>query len=149
GNPGHSYGYPDFPDAQTEAVIALCQDILRRHPIRPDRVLAHSDVAPLRKIDPGEKFPWERLARAGIGSWVAPAATRSGPVLRPGEQGRAVTELQSVLRAYGYGIEANGTYDDLTVAVVTAFQRHFRPSCVDGCADVSTIDTLRALLAAR
>ena len=71
-NPGHELGYPDFPQPQLAVVEALCRDIIARHSIRPERVLAHSDVAPTRKKDPGEKFPWARLARAGIGHWVAP-----------------------------------------------------------------------------
>ena len=72
-NPGHEMGYPDFPEPQLCAVEALAQDILSRHSIRPECVLAHSDVAPKRKIDPGEKFPWARLAAAGVGHWVEPA----------------------------------------------------------------------------
>ena len=71
-NAGHEMGYPEFPEAQLEALEALCNDIIARHRIRPERVLAHSDVAPTRKKDPGEKFPWERLARDGIGHWVEP-----------------------------------------------------------------------------
>ena len=147
-NPGHSYGYPDFPEAQIAAVIALCQDIAARHRIRPDRVLAHSDVAPQRKLDPGEKFPWARLHCAGVGAWVTPSPIRPGAALAPGDNGRDVADLQAALRRYGYGIEATGAYDDLTEAVVTALQRHFRPDRVDGRADWSTIETLRALLIA-
>ena len=149
GNPGHSYGYPDFPEIQIAAVIALCRDIVLRHRIRPDRVLAHSDVAPQRKRDPGEKFPWERLHRAGVGAWVTPPPVRPGAGLAPGDTGPEVADLQAALRRYGYGIEATGTYDELTEAVVTAFQRHFRPERVDGRADGSTVETLRALLGAR
>jgi N-acetylmuramoyl-L-alanine amidase len=147
-NPGHSYGYPEFPEPQIAAVVALSGDIVKRHCIRVDHVLAHSDVAPQRKQDPGEKFPWARLHRAGVGAWVAPSPIRPGPRLAPGDSGRKVAELQAALRRYGYGIEATGAYDDLTKAVVTAFQRHFRADCIDGCADQSTIETLRALLAA-
>jgi N-acetylmuramoyl-L-alanine amidase len=147
-NPGHGYEYPDFPEDQIAAVISLCRDIVARHGIRADRVLAHSDVAPQRKLDPGEKFPWERLHRAGVGAWVAPAPTRAGPVLALGDSGPEVANLQAALRDYGYGVEATGVYDDLTEAVVAAFQRHFRPGCIDGCADQSTVETLRALLAA-
>jgi N-acetylmuramoyl-L-alanine amidase len=149
GNPGHGFGYPDFPDAQIEAVIALGRDIVARHRIGADRVLAHSDVAPERKSDPGEKFPWARLHRAGIGTWVAPVPVTGASVCRPGDRGAAVAALQAALKRYGYGIEANGLYDDLTTAVVTAFQRHFRPDRVDGLADLSTVETLQALLAAR
>jgi N-acetylmuramoyl-L-alanine amidase len=147
-NPGHEFGYPDFPDVQIEAVIVLCRDIVHRHHIRADRVLAHSDIAPERKIDPGEKFPWDRLHRAGVGVWIA-AKPPSAPALGPGDRGEAVTELQDALRRYGYGLAASGVYDAATAAVVTAFQRHFRPGCVDGRADGSTQAALQALLAAR
>jgi N-acetylmuramoyl-L-alanine amidase len=146
-NPGHSYGYPDFPEPQLAAVIALCRDLMERHRFRPDRVLAHSDVAPLRKWDPGEKFPWERLHRAGVGAWVEPAPMKLGMVLAADDVRPEVAQLQAGLRVYGYGIEATGTYDELTTAVIAAFQRHFRPACVDGRADPSTIETLRSLLA--
>jgi N-acetylmuramoyl-L-alanine amidase len=148
GNVGHDLGYPDFPDAQIDAVIALCRDIIHRHHIRADRVLAHSDIAPARKADPGEKFPWERLHRAGVGAWVAPKPP-STPALGPGDRGDEVADLQDSLRRYGYAIEPTGIYDEATTAVVTAFQRHFRPACVDGRADRSTVAALQALLAAR
>ncbi len=147
-NPGHSYGYPDFPEPQIAAVIALCRDLMERHRFRADRVLAHSDVAPRRKWDPGEKFPWERLHRAGVGAWVEPAPIRPGTVLMTREVGPEVARLQAGLRVYGYGVEASGIYDELTEAVVRAFQRHFRPDCIDGLADLSTIETLQSLLAA-
>jgi N-acetylmuramoyl-L-alanine amidase len=149
GNPGHGFGYPDFPDAQIEAVIALGGDIVARHRIRADRVLAHSDVAPRRKLDPGEKFPWQRLHRAGIGAWVEPAPIAESAAGGLGARGTEVADLQAALANYGYGIKASGVYDDLTEAVVTAFQRHFRPARVDGVADCSTVQTLHSLLAAR
>lgn len=148
-NPGHSFGYPDFPELQIAAVIALCRDIVARYGIRADRVLAHSDVAPQRKLDPGEKFPWGQLHRAGVGAWVAPPPPRCGAALALGDRGLEVFALQAALRDYGYGIEATGVYDELTEAVVVAFQRHFRPNCVDGRADASTGETLRALLTTR
>lgn len=144
-NPGHDNGYPDFPDAQIDAVIALSRDIVARHPIQPQRVLAHSDVAPARKQDPGEKFPWERLHAAGVGHWVKPAAIEGGPVMAIGDGGPGVRALQQELAAYGYGITATGHYDEATAAVVVAFQRHFRPARVDGVADISTVQTLEKL----
>ncbi len=147
-NSGHSFGYPDFPQAQIAAVIALCHDVVTRHRIRADRVLAHSDVAPQRKLDPGEKFPWARLHRSGVGAWVTPLPIGPDAGLGPGDCGPAVADLQAALRDYGYGIAATGVYDELTQAVVMAFQRHFRTDCIDGRADRSTIETLRALRAA-
>ena len=148
-NPGHDLGYPKFPNRQVDAAIALCVDIARRHRILPHRVLGHSDVAPRRKRDPGEKFPWRRLAGAGVGLWVKTAPLRRNEALACGRRGAAVHELQQALAAFGYGVAVTGRYDRATAAVVTAFQRHFRPRRVDGIADRSTLRTLDALLAKR
>ena len=71
-NAGHPGGLPPYPDAQVASVIALCRDVVGRHAIARDRVLAHSDVAPGRKLDPGERFPWDRLHANGVGLWVPP-----------------------------------------------------------------------------
>jgi N-acetylmuramoyl-L-alanine amidase len=148
-NPGHDLGYPDFPEAQVSALEALANDIIARHTIRPERVLAHSDVAPTRKKDPGEKFPWARLAAAGIGHWVEPAAVAPAePGIGVGAAGPLIGEVQGLLGKYGYGIEATGVMDGKTAFVVKAFQRHFRPERVDGRIDQSTITTLERLIAA-
>jgi N-acetylmuramoyl-L-alanine amidase len=148
-NPGHEFGYVPFPDAQIAAVIDLCRDILTRHAIPPERILAHSDIAPLRKEDPGELFPWDRLHAVGIGHWVPPVEPLvDGPALQVGDAGEAVAGLKARLAAYGYGIAAGMAFDVDTAAVVTAFQRHFRQARVDGVADFSTIATLDRLLAA-
>jgi N-acetylmuramoyl-L-alanine amidase len=143
---GHD-NLPPFPDAQIDALIALLRDIGARHRIAPERILAHSDVAPGRKIDPGEKFPWENLWRAGLGHWTAPAEIEAGPVFARGWEGPPIRALQAMLALYGYGLELTGVYDAQTEIVVAAFQRHFRPARIDGLADSSTIETLRALLA--
>lgn len=148
-NPGHEFGYPDFPARQIAAVITLCRSILTRNIIRPENIVAHSDVAPARKQDPGEKFPWKRLAQSNIGLWVEPVAITEGPGLQLKDTGDKVTDLQKALTDYGYGIDINGTYDTVTEEVVTAFQRHFRPARVDGITDGSTRETLRKLLVAR
>jgi len=148
-NGGHDHGYPDFPEPQMAAVEALCRDILARYRIEPARVLAHSDVAPRRKRDPGEKFDWARLARAGIGHWVEPAPPGGDDGLGCSDTGNAVMRLHRQLRAYGYWIEAHGFYDEHTEIIVTAFQRHFRPALVNGRADASTIETLDRLIASR
>lgn len=145
-NPGPDFGYPDFPAAQIDAVIELCRDISTRHSVPRQRVLAHSDVAPLRKRDPGEKFPWARLAEAGIGQWCAPAPTAPGQSLSVGAFGGAVKSLQQDLAAYGYDIAAHGVFDWTSEAAVIAFQRHFRSALVDGIVDQSTRETLATLL---
>ena len=146
-NPGHEFGYPDFPEAQMQAVEALCRDIVARHAIAPERVLAHSDVAPARKADPGEKFDWPRLARAGIGLWTAPALLGAAAGLAAGDEGPGVLGLQSSLKTLGYAVASSGLYDETTRLAVQAFQRHWRPERVDGRADRSTLKTLEQLLA--
>jgi N-acetylmuramoyl-L-alanine amidase len=110
-------------------------------------VLAHSDVAPARKQDPGEKFPWRALWDSGVGHWVAPAPISRGDAMKLGADGDAVLALQRALAEYGYGLTPSGHYNPATAEVVTAFQRHFRPQKVDGVADNSTLATLHALLA--
>ena len=128
-NPGHEFGYCAFPAAQIEALILLAREILARHPIPAWRVLGHSDVAPARKIDPGELFPWRRLADEGVGLWPAPG----------GDPGEAVAA--GLLARYGYDPEVERTM------LVAAFQRHFRPSRVDGMADAETRKVLSGLIA--
>ena len=147
-NHGHDGDLPPYPAAQLDAVAALCRDICARQAIAPQNVLAHSDVAPRRKRDPGEHFPWKRLHGQGIGHWVEPMAISGGRFLSPGESGPPVSALQTMLNLYGYGLAQSGSYDVETFATVSAFQRHFRPQRVDGIADVSTITTLRNLIAA-
>lgn len=126
-NGGHDFGLPPYPEPQIASVIALVKDILARNGLTPARVVGHSDVAPLRKEDPGEHFPWKRLADAGCALWpesVSSAVAEDDVVVR------------EALTRFGYDPSV-----DLN-AVVRAFQRRFRPSRIDGVADVET----RALL---
>lgn len=146
-NPGHAQGYPDFPDAQMHAVTRLSADIVARHRISKTRVLAHSDVAPNRKIDPGEKFDWKRLSETGIGYWIAPEPIdKCGWSLGPDSRSEKVAEAQHLLRTYGYGIDVTGTLDAATGFVLRAFQLHWRPGLIDGRLDSSTLATLRMLI---
>ncbi len=131
-NGGHDFGLPDFPDAQIEAVIDLCRAVMARHNILPCHVLAHSDVAPERKRDPGEKFPWKRLAEAGIGIW---------PESGTGED----ADIDRILTQFGYDPRA-----DLK-SRITAFQRHFMPEVFTlpekvGVADPDTVQKLQSLV---
>lgn len=148
-NPGHEFDYPDFPNVQMRSVEALCLDILSRHTIPGPRILAHSDIAPGRKRDPGEKFDWARLARAGIGLWVEPAPLNGDDGFGQGDETEDIAQLQREFQAYGYRIEVTSTYGKGLTQVVDAFQRHFRQSRIDGRADTSTRETLSRLLAAR
>lgn len=148
-NAGHDRGYPDFPLQQMQAVAALCRDIAERRRIRPEGILAHSDVSPGRKIDPGEKFDWGWLAQEGVGHWVKPAPLGAGGAHVIAEDDTAaVAEAQTLLRAYGYGVETHGVLDERTRIVTRAFQLHFRPERADGRLDRGTLDTLTRLLAA-
>ena len=124
-NPGHEFGYRPFPDAQMRTVEALAAEILARHPIPPCNVVGHSDVAPRRKQDPGELFDWRRLARAGVGLW-------------PVKIGDPSAAPEADLARIGYEL------DDLA-ATVTAFQRRFRPSRVDGLLDEETRSRIAAV----
>jgi len=147
-NPGHEAGSPPYPEPQIKSVIALCRDIIDRNAIPAERVLAHSDIAPLRKRDPGEIFPWARLHAEGIGHWVEPVPVGGGRFFQEGDAGQPVEALQTMLALYGYGVPVDGAYDAETAAAIRAFQRHFRPERVDGIADASTIGTLHKLLMA-
>lgn len=145
-NPGHPGGLPMFPSVQIDAVIQLCLDCGNRWSIRPERVLGHSDVAPIRKVDPGENFPWKTLHDAGVGHWLDASLIAGGRFFQLGEAGQPIEALQSMLSLYGYDLEITGNFCERTKGVVEAFQRHFRPALVDGIADFSTIDTLHRLL---
>ncbi len=144
-NPGHEWGYRAFPDAQMDAVKALCLEILKRHPlITPVNVVAHADIAPARKDDPGELFPWADFAANGIGVFPqftaldisTTAAQREEwnlpPTIQIGDEHNGVKLLQRDLARYGYMIQEDGVFDAVTMRVVTAFQRHFRPALVNG-----------------
>ena len=124
-NPGHEYGYRAFPDVQVAALIRLSQGIVMRHPVATSQVLAHSDVAPARKEDPGELFPWEKLAAAGIGLWPQGIAGEVGP--------------EGLVR---YGYDPDAPQDK----VITAFQRHFRPAKLDGKWDSECAGLLASLI---
>jgi N-acetylmuramoyl-L-alanine amidase len=144
-NPGHEYGYRPFPEAQVAAVLALVADIRGRWSIDDVDIVGHSDVAPERKDDPGELFPWKRLAEAGHGLWAEPPAAPGAP-LHAGEESAAVFALQAGFTRLGYDSPPSGKFDAHTTAVVRAFQRHWRPGTVDGVADGETRARLIALL---
>ena len=133
-NPGHEFGYRAFPSAQIKSLVALAHQILARHPIPAARVLGHSDVAPARKDDPGELFPWAKLAEAGIGIFPRP------PLGGRGQGEGALTA--DALADFGYDPSAPRE------KVILGFQRHFRPAKLDGIWDDECAGLLAGLLAA-
>jgi N-acetylmuramoyl-L-alanine amidase len=147
-NPGHEFGYVEFAEPQIAALIDLARGILKRHPIPANRVLGHSDVAPARKEDPGELFPWAQLAEFGIGVWPELPPPR-GEVERAQRVrvGGTDTDYAAALARFGYGLPP---HTDVSLeAVVTAFQRHFRPGEINGRWDGECATALANLLAPR
>jgi N-acetylmuramoyl-L-alanine amidase len=139
-NPGHEWGYRDFPVLQLAAVCDLSLGILARHRIPARNVVGHSDVAPDRKQDPGEKFGWEALARNGVGLWP-----EGVPDLGAGAAVRDAESLRDVRRALieiGYDLATEGALDPALSIVLRAFQRHWRPEAITGQADAGTLARL-------
>jgi N-acetylmuramoyl-L-alanine amidase len=132
-NPGHEFGYRDFPPKQMAAVAELARAITARHKIPARNVVGHSDVAPTRKEDPGERFDWGWLAAHGVGLWPSGGKGSVAPDAR---------EAQRLLAAYGYEPAADNA---AMTKVIVAFQRHFRPRCIDGALDGETMARLTAV----
>ena len=156
-NPGHEFGYRDFPSVQIDAVVGLLDAVRGRWDIADQRILGHSDIAPERKDDPGERFPWKTLAEAGHGLWPVsfnspdlPPEGVMGPSLGIGDAGPGVFVLQGGLGKLGYKLLPGGPYDDETATVVRAFQRHWLPEQIgtelEGRADAALRVRLMALL---
>jgi len=135
-NPGHEFGYRAFPEAQMVALDALLNLLVAKYQVRADRVIGHSDVAPTRKQDPGELFPWNRFAAQGVGLAVPEGATFADET--PVDDH---SELVNCLRIIGYDLE-------VPQAALGAFQRHFRPALINGIVDEGTVRAARLVAAA-
>ena len=136
--------YAPFAQTQIDALIPLVRDIVTRHHIAPENVLGHSDIAPLRKQDPGPMFPWKQFADAGLVVW--PDATRVAavtPIFQT--QLPDVAWFQKKLATWGYGLVQSGVLDEQTRTVLSAFQMKYRPSNIDGLPDLQTAALLEAL----
>jgi N-acetylmuramoyl-L-alanine amidase len=129
--------YAEYPGRQIEQVIELVRDVQRRHGVRPDRVLGHSDVQPLTKQDPGPRFPWYEFALAGLIVWPDPDAVAVAR-LRYGQELPALLWFQQRLAAHGFEVRQNGQLDDATRASLSAFQMKYRPARYDGVPDAET-----------
>ena len=148
-NGGHDHpnadgSLPSFPDVQINAVIALSKDIMKRH--GDLTVLGHSDIAPARKIDPGENFPWQGLAAAGLGYWPNIQTDDRRILFELGTRDRGVAILQSGLAHIGYGARVSGVMDEETKLIIEAVQRRYRPEQIDGVVDIQTMDVIKSLV---
>lgn len=136
--------FADYPPEQIDAVIELCKDIVKRHGIPPERVVGHSDIAPQRKVDPGPKFPWQRLAQAGLIVWPkAEAVAERLPAFE--QQLPDVAWFQRQLALHGFAVPAHGELDAATRNVLRAFQMKYRPARFDGEPDAETAALLEVL----
>ena len=144
-NPGHEWGYTDFPALQMAAVCDLCLGILSRHPIPARNVIGHSDVAPDRKDDPGEKFDWAGLAANGVGLW--PKDVPDLGILGAISDAAAMAPIRADLAAIGYRVAGEGPHDQDLATTLRAFQRHWRQETINGLADAGTRARLRAMRA--
>jgi len=149
-NGGHDFlidgELPPFPSDQIESVVALLRDILDRHTLTPDAVIGHSDLAPTRKQDPGEHFPWQHLAEQGVSIWPHTDEDNLTVLAGPDDGGREVALAQRALAEVGYKQEVTGRMDEMTRLTLAAFQRRFRPKGVDGLLDVQTLARLSSLV---
>lgn len=138
-NGGHDFGLPPFPDAQIDAVIALSRHVIERHGISASHVIGHSDMAPARKQDPGERFPWDRLADQGVGAFPRTVPKGEGMALHQiADASDGIAHLRRDLSQIGYGVSPEGVFDRELEAVITAFQRRYRPWRIDGVVDQQT-----------
>jgi len=147
-NGGHNFpnadgNLPAFPDVQINAVIALSKAIMKRHGSLT--LLGHSDIAPARKLDPGENFPWQGLAAAGLGYWPEVQAEDRRILFKQGSRDRGVAIVQRGLAHIGYGARVTGVIDEDTKLIIEALQRRYRPDQIDGVVDIQTMDVIKAL----
>ena len=145
GSPPDAPVFRDYPPAQLDAVVALVKDIVRRHGIRPENIVGHAEIAPQRRVDPGPKFPWKRLADEGLVSWpdAAKVAER-----RAGFE-RELPDMewfQERLYRHGYEVPRNGELDEPTRRVIASFQMRYRPDRYDGFPDAETAAILDVLV---
>ena len=142
--PDGSLAFAPFPPEQIDLVVALVKDITRRHQIRPERVLGHSDIAPQRRLDPGPQFPWQRMAAEGLVAWPDAAKVRAAQAAHEAQL-PTVAWFQAALARLGFNVPEHGQLDQQTRRVIAAFQMKYRPAQHDGEPDAETAALLEVL----
>lgn len=133
-NGGHDWGLSFFPESQIQALLSLLTCLSQKYHIDKKKIVGHSDIAPMRKMDPGELFPWFTLHQHGFGLWPASTPQQTAP--------KSILDVQKTLKAIGYDCPLNGLIDPQTEAVIRAFQRHFTPNEITGTLTSQLKDTL-------
>ena len=133
-NKGHRHNYTNFKKKQVKSLIQICKILIKKYKIKKKNLVGHSDVAPLRKIDPGEKFPWERLATKGIGIWHQCKASllaknRNIKILNKADKVKFIKNLNKI--GYCYSFKKKSFF----VKILKAFQRHYRKELINGVLD--------------
>ncbi len=136
-NGGHDFDLPSFPAAQISSVKDLCKDIISRHSIFPVNIVGHNEISLSRKLDPGEKFPWQELAEAGIGLWPEKTGLRRKTWTK--------TEAKKLLSAIGYEVNSVPFSGKDRHCLISEFQRRYRPQQIDGVLDEQTWQLLHGL----
>lgn len=143
GNTGGSW--QPFTQGQIDTLTLLLRDIVQRHGIEPQNIVAHSDIAPQRKIDPGPRFPWRQLAQNGLGRWYDETAKAAQLAQLQTQPLPAVAWFQQQLQRLGYESPQDGQLTPATRRVIAAFQMHYRPSNCDGTPDAETAAIMMAM----
>ena len=133
-NKGHRFGYTEFKKKQLKSLIKICKSLIKKYKIKKKNILGHSDIAPLRKIDPGEKFPWRKLAANGIGIWHHCNLNflrkyRNLRNIKNKEKIRFMKNLYKI--GYCFSSKKKSSFSKIT----KAFQRHYRKELVNGLLD--------------
>lgn len=148
-NGGHDFDLPEFARPQLTSLIRLSKKIVSAYNIRESNIVGHSDIAPARKKDPGEKFPWKELAKRGVGFWPSGVKPDQRNLFERGSADRAISILQRGLAFIGYDVEVNGRLDAQTSDVLAAVQRRYRTDLINGNIDMQTVEVVTALADAK
>ena len=142
-NPGHNYGYKKFNKKQINCLIKISKILLRKYKIKKQNILGHSDIAPLRKKDPGEKFPWKLLASKKIGVWHK-INLKNCKKLRKNSSEIKMNSFLNQLKKFGYCTKYSNS--DELIKIIKSFQRRFRPELIDGKLDRECFEIIKSLI---